>query len=73
MSNFSGKVVAVSTRTGSKLIGYIVDPPENNVIPGASKKNGLWLHRRTHLTYLSKDEVKSIRLAKFMEQEIDSK
>jgi frataxin-like iron-binding protein CyaY len=79
-SKFKDKVVAVETLNGEKLIGYIVNPPEEKVVSNLKvaakrvgvkyeRKEGLWLHRRTHLTFLSHSEVKSIRLAEYLEEE----
>ncbi|GKU85317.1 hypothetical protein [Niallia sp. NCCP-28] len=65
-----GKLVAVRMNTGEKLVGYLVDPIRDG-FPVPKRDGGMWLARKTHLTWLSDDGVEEVRLAKDGEEEID--
>lgn len=65
------KKVAVELKTGERFIGYLVEP--NNDAPAllSGLSAGVFLKRKTTISYFANDSIKDIREAKFGERERD--
>lgn len=66
--------VYVETHSGEQLIGEIVESPQNFLgngqqLPFMMFDNGIWLKRKTHLSFIAESEIKVKRPATVFDRE----
>ena len=53
------------------LIGYIVEPSNNPLL--GLMKDGIWLRREKHLSFIGNSEILQIRASTVYDKEIDNR
>lgn len=64
-------MIVVETYEGEKLIGRLVEGPQSGVtqVPGFGSDDGIWLQRKTKLSFIAHESVKVQRPATVFDRE----